>query len=280
MVLTLTPAPDAPSLSDPANFQDEAAAYVAWMATAAGEISGQVLQPSDLQSSITDTTSGKGMIVGAFGLGGTAPSITGSISGDPASLTPGVFGYSTSTASGGPSEVTNGTLINLRRGATVGAQIMVADWSGGVIGRIFSRAYVSGAWSEWRTPYTKDNILGPVAQSGGVPTGAVIERGSNANGEYVRLADGTQICTGIVNVTDVAAATGGIYTAAEVTWTFPAAFSTTAGLSCHGGGVRSVGSLWSRVRANSASSGVARVFSSLSLTGTFTVEVSATGRWF
>lgn|GEM_PF-1262624 len=38
------------------------------------------------------------------------------------------------------------------------------------------------------------NILGTVSQSGGVPTGAIIERGSNANGEYVRYADGTQIC--------------------------------------------------------------------------------------
>lgn len=37
-------------------------------------------------------------------------------------------------------------------------------------------------------------LVGTVSQSGGVPTGAVIERGSNANGGYVRFADGTQIC--------------------------------------------------------------------------------------
>jgi hypothetical protein len=48
------------------------------------------------------------------------------------------------------------------------------------------------------------NLLGTVAQSGGTPTGAVIERGSNANGDYVRFADGTQICCGkiAVDVTD------------------------------------------------------------------------------
>ncbi|MEP9155246.1 hypothetical protein ABKT98_24025, partial [Enterobacter cloacae] len=34
------------------------------------------------------------------------------------------------------------------------------------------------------------DILGTVSQSGGVPTGAVIEKGSNSNGEYVRFADG------------------------------------------------------------------------------------------
>jgi len=43
--------------------------------------------------------------------------------------------------------------------------------------------------------FNQGNIVGTVSQSGGVPTGAVVERGSNANGEYVRFADGAQICT-------------------------------------------------------------------------------------
>ncbi|HHX7063268.1 TPA: hypothetical protein ACVGOK_000458 [Pseudomonas aeruginosa] len=42
--------------------------------------------------------------------------------------------------------------------------------------------------------YSRDSILGAVSQSSGAPTGAVIQRGSNANGEFVRFADGTQIC--------------------------------------------------------------------------------------
>src|SRR5690606_16392006 len=33
--------------------------------------------------------------------------------------------------------------------------------------------------------FRRGNILGTVSQSSGVPTGAIIERGSNANGEYV-----------------------------------------------------------------------------------------------
>ncbi|MBC3948365.1 phage tail protein [Pseudomonas sp. DOAB1069] len=37
-------------------------------------------------------------------------------------------------------------------------------------------------------------VVGAVGQSGGVPTGAIMEYGSNANGSYLRLADGTQIC--------------------------------------------------------------------------------------
>jgi hypothetical protein len=43
--------------------------------------------------------------------------------------------------------------------------------------------------------YQKNNILGTVSESGGVPTGSIIERGSNANGEFIKYADGTMICT-------------------------------------------------------------------------------------
>lgn len=43
--------------------------------------------------------------------------------------------------------------------------------------------------------YRQGNILGTVSQSSGVPTGSVIERGAGPNGEYVKFADGTLICT-------------------------------------------------------------------------------------
>ena len=83
-----------------------------------------------------------------------------------------------------------------------------------VKGRRFSRV-LHTTWSPWRETFTQASVLGPVSQSAGIPTGAVIERGSNANGPFVRFADGTQICRHVV-----AAASG-----AAATWTFPAAFS-------------------------------------------------------
>lgn len=58
-------------------------------------------------------------------------------------------------------------------------------------------------------------LVGTVSQSGGVPTGAVVERGSNANGQYVRFADGTQICVHVL----ASSAVG------QQSWTYPAAFS-------------------------------------------------------
>ncbi|WP_209428465.1 DUF2793 domain-containing protein [Pararhodobacter sp. SW119] len=65
--------------------------------------------------------------------------------------------------------------------------------------------------------YRRANILGTVSQSAGVPTGAVIERGANASGEYVRFADGTQICTRQLNV-DVTSTSTQVFP-------FPAAFA-------------------------------------------------------
>ena len=70
--------------------------------------------------------------------------------------------------------------------------------------------------------YGPGNLLGAVAQSGGVPTGAVIERGTNANGTYVRLADGTQICTHKPLIKPASDATAGVK---STVWTFPAAFA-------------------------------------------------------
>ena len=69
--------------------------------------------------------------------------------------------------------------------------------------------------------FRRGNILGTVSQSGGVPTGAIIERGSNANGEYVRYADGTQECWVVATLST--ALNGNMLP--SYNWTFPAAFS-------------------------------------------------------
>jgi hypothetical protein len=74
--------------------------------------------------------------------------------------------------------------------------------------------------------YTRGNILGTVTQSAGVPTGAIIESGSNANGEYVKYADGTMICWNYALTTQASStATGNMFRTATVsTWTFPVTF--------------------------------------------------------
>jgi len=72
------------------------------------------------------------------------------------------------------------------------------------------------------TMFNQGNILGTVSESSGVPTGAIIERGSNANGEFVKFADGTQICTSVVQF-DISSTSGSVQA-----YDFPVSFSGTS----------------------------------------------------
>ncbi|MEM9128172.1 MAG: DUF2793 domain-containing protein [Pseudomonadota bacterium] len=78
--------------------------------------------------------------------------------------------------------------------------------------------------------YCPGNLVGPVAQSAGVPTGSVIEHGTGPNGEYIRYADGTQICWGERNVGSGTAEGSGTfsspYRSASANISLPAEFST------------------------------------------------------
>ena len=47
--------------------------------------------------------------------------------------------------------------------------------------------------------FDQTNILGAVSQVAGVPTGAVFESGSNANGSFMKFANGTLVCFGSVS---------------------------------------------------------------------------------
>ncbi|MFG0506031.1 pyocin knob domain-containing protein [Pseudomonas putida] len=99
-------------------------------------------------------------------------------------------------------------------------------------GRICWRSLYQGGWLDWQKCLSQFDILGVASQAGGVPTGAIIERGSNANGEYVRYADGTQICWGLRTYSDgVGTAAGSAYisgSGAAITWPVPFSSATVA----------------------------------------------------
>ncbi|RGP39051.1 hypothetical protein D1012_02765 [Pseudotabrizicola alkalilacus] len=80
-------------------------------------------------------------------------------------------------------------------------------------------------WSAWSRTVSQRSLLGTVSQSSGVPTGAVIERGSNANGEYVRFADGHQVCRTVAQTIDIATAVGSVFRGLGSGVSWPAAFS-------------------------------------------------------
>lgn len=162
--------------------------------------------------SAVDTTAGRLLKVGDFGLGTSRV-----ISDFTAAIEPGFYHYSEVSAVGAPGAsaffgyalVTKssggGNFAIASRGSTNPNNQRV--WFG-------SRAAETGAFT-WVEMISHWRIIGTVSQVAGLPTGALIEAGSNANGEYVRFADGTQKCWRTLTASSGAGSV----------WTFPAAFS-------------------------------------------------------
>jgi hypothetical protein len=133
--------------------------------------------------------------------------------------------------------------------------------------------------------YAKDNILGTVSQASGVPTGAVIESGSNANGTYAKFADGTLMCW----VDNKQAVYQSQYEI-KGDWVFPAAFATT-NISGHAtirdnsaalsNDARGKGPVFFQVMASSyADFGTMGNAGSFSAGQTMNARLFAIGRWF
>lgn len=125
------------------------------------------------------------------------------------------------------------------------------------------------------------DILGTVSHSGGVPTGAIMEWGSNANGTYLRLADGMQFCALDTSGTDaIATASGNLFTtASDLTWTYPVTFTSV--LFAGGTLVRADrdGGISLRGRSNSAITYRPWTTVSLSAGVSSIRELFAMGRW-
>lgn len=88
-------------------------------------------------------------------------------------------------------EFADGDTVPIAQGGTGAATAAGARTSLGL-----GSAAVRTALGSTGSLYSRDSILGVVSQASGVPTGAIIERGSNSNGEFIRLADGTAFCWG------------------------------------------------------------------------------------
>lgn len=143
------------------------------------------------------------------------------------------------------------------------------------------RALVVGAGAAQldATLYRRGNVLGAVAQAAGVPTGAVIERGNNANGSYVRFADGTQICWQAATVTtSIGTAFLGGFRSPSTSWTFPAEFSAAPVVTGSFINLTSLPALIGTVSATSASWQASAVTSQTSAARD--VVLLSIGRWF
>jgi hypothetical protein len=142
--------------------------------------------------------------------------------------------------------------------------------------RTWQRRSVGGGWQPWALVYNQSTILGPVSTSAGLPTGAVIERGSNANGEFVRLADGTMICTRVgLSAANASTAVGAMFRSADLTWTYPQAFAAAPAVC----GQADDSDAWITTAAPGTGLVTLRVLSAVSKVAAVGVRVMATGRW-
>lgn len=139
-----------------------------------------------------------------------------------------------------------------------------------------------GGWSMGNVAYKiwhAGNVVGTVGQSGGIPTGAIIENGSNANGRYTKFADGTLICryTSGKFKTDGTFPYG--YYSGAPAFTFPVAFVGIPEIS-HSAVDASGFFAWTAIEGNvSNTSFSARLVSGTSTT-TACISYIAIGRWF
>lgn len=236
------------------------------------------------QSAI-DTTAGRLLKVGDAGILGAPPVAPSDIGVTDNTLGRGIWYQAspTVTTSGLPANLASSSqsyLFHHRRTDTAEMQLLLAEFATADADRtLWFRRRTAGAWGGWKRIYDWANILGTVSQASGVPTGAIIERGSNANGQYVRFADGTQICwhRATVSLAIDTAFVGGFRAIAQ-TWSYSATFSAApevvvtplaltamSGLTQNAPGTASVN--WS-VGAVSSQTAADR-----------TVSLIATGRW-
>ncbi|QBF31487.1 hypothetical protein [Thalassococcus sp. S3] len=174
------------------------------------------LRGTAVQDDELDETADRLMRVGAFGVGASVAPEMADI--DDFDAPSGLY-RTTNDTQNIPSEfpINFGLLTVQRYGNTNVSQIWRANFGAGSPFTI-ERRIIDGVAESWSQLYGQSNILGSVSESGGTPTGALIERGNNANGRYARLADGTLICQQLFDTP-----------ATNHAWTFPSAFQAVTG---------------------------------------------------
>ncbi|WP_146592030.1 DUF2793 domain-containing protein [Puniceibacterium confluentis] len=125
--------------------------------------------------------------------------------------------------------------------------------------------------------YGPGNLLGSVSQLAGQPTGAVVERGGNANGSYMRLACGTQICwiSGFGTYAPDTAH-GALFRSGNQSWYFPAAFVGLPSVMCSAEGSTRWGTVGTRTETSCGS----QIFAPTQSSTPATADLLAIGTWF
>lgn len=183
----------------------------------------QSISSSDVVTSTTDTTVGKLVSVGHMGWGSaSSPRIT-----DFNTQSAGGF-YSTNTNASNAPSTSAYVGATLAFNSTAYGQIAMATSSSVTNNKMYFRNTSSGTPTAWKEVTTRNDIVGTVSGTSAAPTGSIIERGGNANGDYIKFADGTMIC--FRNMSDTIAIDTSLlggFRSANITWTYPVPFVTS-----------------------------------------------------
>jgi hypothetical protein len=135
----------------------------------------------------------------------------------------------------------------------------------------------TGATVDGKVAYHRGNILGAVSQTAGAPQGAVLERGTGANGDFLRMADGTLICwRGNLSAAAVNTAEGSLFRSADVTWTYPSVFIAAPVVT----GSANDSGAWMTTGVPGTTSCVLRLMAATTRATAVTFRAMAVGRWF
>lgn len=239
-------------------------------ATLAGLLTGTAVTQTG-----TDVTTGRLLKTGDFGLGVAMPTPSDNLD----SIQYGGLYYADGSTLGRPTGAGNWLVLHHRR--VSGEYVQIAWPRNNIVLGSYTRYCSGGVWSTWKKVYQQDTIVGTVSQSGGEPTGAIVERGSNANGDYVRFADGTQICTAslTINSTITSAHLGG-YRSSGQTWAYPAAFAAAPRVTGAPNNLNSFAVFASNVTGTTACSVFHLSVASQATSADLIASVTAIGRWF
>lgn len=191
------------------------------------EINGYVTGSAITQSS-TDITANRLTKVGDFGIG-KAINLTQETEFKSLNLAMGFYTYKPQNLTGAPETGAqyHNLLTMLAPDSVTGENnqrcfisVRTPDGSTNMAAWIGSQSE-DNAPVKWQNLYSSTSIIGTVSQQNGVPSGAILEKGSTSKGTYIRFADGTQICHTTLSSS----------TSAGTRWIFPKQFSIAPTIS-------------------------------------------------
>ena len=234
-----------------------------------------------VQADALDDTPGRLLPVNAFGLGATDGIQTRLDTGD-GPLPTGFYSGAGSNADNATFPHPNcryNPFLTLNRRVSEGSYSIKRIFFQQNTPIVWGSADTGASWGDPNRLYGTANLLDAVEMTSGVPSGGVIERGSNTNGDYVRFADGTQICQITRSVSVSTTPIGALHrsTVDFGTWVYPAAFSDAPHVQAN----IQADAEWCSAGASSAVSAAGvTVFAAQALAAqSRTITTLAVGRW-